>query len=164
MKSVTCNSWFKVLLTFFVSGLLLNTSLAQQKEDYFFQKLTTFNGLSSNLIQCIFRDSRGYVWIGTANGLNRYDGKNIKVYHHNPNDSASLPRETVRSIVEDKNGILWMGADYGLIEFNPVSEQFKLHLHQAGNPNSLSDDHIPYPYIDSKNNLWVGYRERVTAF
>jgi ligand-binding sensor domain-containing protein/two-component sensor histidine kinase len=164
MKPVTYNSWLIALVTFFVFGLLLNTSLAQQKEDYFFQKLTTFNGLSSNLIQCIFRDSRGYVWIGTANGLNRYDGKNIKVYHHNPNDSASLPRETIRSIVEDKNGILWMGADYGLIEFNPVSEQFKLHLHQPGNPNSLSDDHIPNPYIDSKNNLWVGTGKGLQLF
>jgi ligand-binding sensor domain-containing protein/two-component sensor histidine kinase len=104
------------------------------------------------------------VWIGTTNGLNRYDSKNIKVYHHNPNDSFSLPRETIISIVEDKNGILWIGSDYGLIEFNPVSEKFKLHLHQPGNPNSLSDDHVPNPFIDSKNNLWVGTGEGLQLF
>jgi ligand-binding sensor domain-containing protein len=104
------------------------------------------------------------VWIGTTNGLNRYDSKNIKVYHHNPNDSASLPREDIRQIVEDKVGVLWIGADYGLIEFNPITEQFKLHLHQPGNPNSLSDDHIPVPFIDSKNNLWVGTEKGLQLF
>jgi ligand-binding sensor domain-containing protein len=135
--------------------LLLNTTQAQQNKDYFFQKLTTSNGLSSNFIQSIFRDSRGYVWISTNYGLNRYDGKNIKVYHHDPANPHSLPREDVRTIVEDKYGILWIGADYGLMEFNPLTEQFNLYRHEPGNPKSLNEDHVPSPFIDSHNNLWV---------
>jgi len=153
-----------IFLTLILFVLLLNSTRAQQNRDFFFQKLTTFNGLSSNNIQCIFRDSRGYVWIGTPNGLNRYDGKNIKVYHHDANNSHSLPRESIRQITEDKKGILWLGADYGLIEFNPFTDQFKLYRHEAGNTKSLSEDHIPVPFIDSKNNLWIATEKGMQLF
>jgi ligand-binding sensor domain-containing protein len=136
--------------------LLIFPVHAQKNDEYFFQKITTVNGLSSNFIHCIFRDSRGYVWIGTSNGLNRFDGRNIKTYHHNAADSRSMPRESIRVITEDKDGHLWMGADYGLIEFDPVTEQFQLLRNEPGNPRSLGDDHIPSPFIDSQSNLWVG--------
>jgi ligand-binding sensor domain-containing protein len=165
LKKPAHNSWLIAFLpAFFVLGLLLNTSLAQQNQDYFFHKLTTSNGLSSNFIQNIFRDSRGYVWISTNYGLNRYDGTNIKVYHHDPANPHSLPRDDVRSIAEDREGILWIGADYGLIEFNPVTEQFNLHLHQPGNPKSLCDDHIPSLFIDSRDNLWVSTGHLIQRF
>ena len=145
-----------IFLALVLSVLLINKTQAQQNRDFFFQKLTTFNGLSSNYIQCIFRDSRGYLWIGTPNGLNRYDGRNIKVYHHEANNPHSLPRESIRQITEDKNGILWLGADFGLIEFNPLNEKFNLYRHEAGNSKSLCEDHIPVPFVDSRNNLWIG--------
>ncbi len=158
MKPATRYRWITLLLLLL---LLANNLRAQEDKDYFFQKLSTSNGLSSNYIQSVFQDSRGYIWIGTANGLNRYDGKNIKVYHHDAANPRSLPREDVRRIVEDKDGTLWIGADFGLMEFNPLTEEFKIYRHEPGNP---WDDHIPQPFIDSKNNLWVGTEKGLHLF
>ena len=151
-------------LAFILFVLIIIHAYAQRDNDYFFQRLTTVNGLSSNNIQCIFRDSRGYVWIGTNSGLNRYDGRNIKVYHHDPNNPHSLPSEDIRLIKEDKSGTLWMGAGYGLIEFNTVTEQFNYYIHDANNPGSLASDHIPVPFVDSGNNLWVGTGKGLQLF
>jgi ligand-binding sensor domain-containing protein len=138
---------------------LVKINQAQESNDFFFQKLTTVNGLSSNNIQCLFHDSRGYVWIGTNDGLNRYDGRNIKIYHHDANNPRSIPRDDIRIITEDQNGIIWLGADYGLIELNPLTEQFSYYRHDANNPGSLGQDHLPGPFIDAKNNLWL-YTEK----
>jgi ligand-binding sensor domain-containing protein len=143
-----------IFLTFLALVLMLNTSSAQQNKDYFFQKLTTLNGLSSNYIQSIFRDSRGYVWIGTNYGLNRYDGKRIKVYHHDANDPHSLPREEIKHIVEDKNGILWINEGFGLGYLNPLTDKFNFYRHDPNNSNSLGSGQS-IPFVDSKNNLWV---------
>lgn len=151
-------------LAFIPFVLIITPTQAQQDKEYFFQKLTTVNGLSSNDIQYIFRDSRGYVWISTHFGLNRYDGRNIKVYHHDPNNPHSLPSEDVRMIKEDKDGSLWIGADYGLIEFNPVTEQFCYYVHDVNKPGSLVSDHIPVPIVDSGNNLWVGTEKGLQIF
>ena len=151
---------FLAIGVFMLSGISLK---AQDRQDFFFQKLTTNNGLSSNFIQCIFRDSRGFVWIGTNYGLNRYDGRNIKVYHHDVNNPHSLPKEEIHFITEDKDGIIWLHSNYGLIEFNPVSEQFNVHRHDAGDPKSLISNQAR-PFVDSKNNLWVSTSKGVQLF
>ena len=164
MKSTTGHCLLILLLILGLFFLLAGTLQAQEEKDYFFQKLNTSNGLSSNYIQSVFQDSRGYIWIGTPNGLNRYDGKNIKVYHHDAANPRSLPREDVRRIVEDKEGNLWIGADFGLMEFNPLTEEFKIYRHEPGNPKSLNDDHLPVPFVDSKNNLWVGTEKGLHLF
>ena len=143
-----------VFLIFGLIFLGLGTIHSQQNKDYFFQKLTTFNGLSSNYIQRIFRDSRGYIWISTNYGFNRYDGKNIKVYHHDPVNPNSLPGESIQHITEDKNGNLWINSHNGIAEFNPFTERFKYYRHDANKPNSLGSD-AAVPFSDSKNNLWV---------
>ena len=152
-----------VFLTFGLLILELITTQAQQTNDYFFQKLTTFNGLSSNYIQCIFQDSRGFVWISTNYGLNRYDAKTIKVYHHDPDNPHSLPQEMVSQIAEDKNGILWINGDYGLIELNPLTEQFNYYKNDANDPKSLAGAY-PVPFVDSKNNLWVATAKGLQLF
>jgi ligand-binding sensor domain-containing protein len=158
--------FFKIyfILTFGLPGVHHGITEAQETGDFFFQNLTTAKGLSSNFVQCIFRDSRGFLWIGTNNGLNRYDGQQIRVYHHDPENPFSLPRESIRRITEDQNGNLWLGADYGLIEFNPVTEKFNIYRHEAGNLKSLNNDHIPVPFIDSRNNLWVGTEAGLQLF
>jgi sensor histidine kinase YesM len=144
--------------------LQVNTTRAQQNNDYYFQKLNTLNGLSSDHVQCIFRDSHGYVWIGTNNGFNRYDSRNIKIYHHDADNSHSIPRDDIQHIAADHNGILWLGADYGLIEFNPITEQFNYYCYDANNPKSLKSDHVPIPFVDSKNKLWVSTEKGLFVF
>ncbi len=151
------------LLTFLLlSQFLANNLQAQPNKDYFFQKLTTHNGLSSNFIQCIYRDSRDYVWIGTRYGLNCYDGRNMKVYHHDPANPHSLANESVSRITEDKNGNLWMSAGDCLTEFNPFTEQFTNYSDEAGNLKSAGN--YPQPLVDSKYNLWIGSNKGLQLF
>ena len=74
-----------------------------------FEHLTIEDGLSQNAGLAIFQDSRGYLWIGTQDGLNRYDGYGFKIYKHDPDDLNSLSHNSILSMGEDKNGSLWIG-------------------------------------------------------
>jgi ligand-binding sensor domain-containing protein len=79
-----------------------------------FQEPYSENTLSQNYITCIYQDHRGYLWIGTFNGLNRYDGHKFEHYLHNPKDSLSLINNSINTIYEDKNGNLWIGTQNGI--------------------------------------------------
>lgn len=77
------------------------------------------DGLSNNSINCFIQDKAGYIWIGTDNGLNRYDGYAFKVYKQVPGDTASLAGNTICSLYEDREGYLWVGTDISLHRYNP---------------------------------------------
>ncbi len=162
MKIFSKFPWYFTFISFTFSILWFHNVLAQQPADYFFQKLTTVNGLSSNYIQCIFRDSRGYVWIGTGNGLNRFDGKNIKVYHHDPGNPRSLPHESISQITEDQHENLWILTGSGLCELNTLTDQFTSYRHDSGNPGSVGANAIPY--VDKRHNLWLGSDKGLQLF
>ena len=89
--------------------ILANT---RQKES--FESISSKEGLSSEYITVIFQDSKGYIWIGTSDGLNRYDGKNIKIYNCDINDNNSLSSTYITALAEDVYGNIWIGTDAGL--------------------------------------------------
>ena len=70
--------------------------------------ITDRNGLSQNTIRCMMQDSRGFMWMGTINGLNRYNGKEFVVVHPELPGSSLLPDSRIRYMVEDKNGFIWI--------------------------------------------------------
>src|SRR5678816_3953460 len=74
-----------------------------------FEHLTIENGLSQNAGLAIFQDSKGYLWIGTQDGLNRYDGYTFKIYKHDPEDPGSISHNSILAITEDRDGYLWVG-------------------------------------------------------
>src|SRR5215211_5577709 len=85
-----------------------------------FEHLTIENGLSQNAGLAIFQDSKGYLWIGSQDGLNRYNGFDFKVYKHDPDDSNSISHNSILAITEDKVGYLWIGTwGGGLDRFDP---------------------------------------------
>ena len=79
-----------------------------------FDKLSVTEGLSNDYITTIFQDSKGYMWIGTQDGLNRYDGEVVKTYNADINSSNSLSSTYINVIVEDDFGNIWIGTDNGL--------------------------------------------------
>ncbi|MFT7155185.1 MAG: class 3 adenylate cyclase/ligand-binding sensor domain-containing protein [Parvicella sp.] len=90
-----------------------------------FQSLSIQDGLSQSAINCITQDSLGYIWIGTQDGLNRFDGINFKVYKHQLNNKNCLTNSYVTDLVIDKSGNFWIGTQSGGITFfNPRSNQF----------------------------------------
>ncbi|HOT13513.1 MAG TPA: two-component regulator propeller domain-containing protein [Bacteroidales bacterium] len=106
---------------------LLFISLIKQgfsTEKILFSKLDINAGLSQNHINCIFKDSKGFVWIGTMSGLNRYDGSLFKIFRNDANDSASIIDNFIISITEDNFGCLWILTRLGYNIYNPVDESF----------------------------------------
>ena len=94
----------------FVLVFLTSTSFSQNNTS--FEKFSTEQGLSQNSIMRILQDSRGFLWICTINGLNRYDGYQFKIFRNIPGDSTSLSNNKILSICEDKSGNIWIGT-YG---------------------------------------------------
>jgi PAS domain S-box-containing protein len=122
-----------------------------------FEHLTIEDGLSQNAGLAIFQDSRGFLWVGSQDGLNRYDGYTFKVFKHDPDDPNSISHNSILSITEDNEGYLWVGTwGGGLNRFDPVTETFVRYRHDPEELSSLSNDVVTSIKEDSRGVLWVG--------
>ncbi|MFZ1728487.1 MAG: SpoIIE family protein phosphatase [Bacteroidota bacterium] len=122
-------------------------------------RLGISNGLSQGMVFCMFQDSRGFMWFGTKEGLNRYDGHHFRVYRNIPGDTTSLADNYVYAITEDRRGRLWIGTGTGLVLFEPARERFtSLPLAVEGSeiPNLCVDD----VELDGKERLWISIRHQ----
>lgn len=107
---------------------LLLFSVLTYSETYNFSRLDNTNGLSNNQIECVFKDSRGFIWFGTNFGLNRYDGYHVKVYQSVRNDSNSLSQNAIPDIQEDMNGNLWIRGTLNYVVLDVRKEKFHRNL------------------------------------
>lgn len=112
--------------------------------------------MSGNQINCLYRDHRGFLWIGTQNGLNEYDGRHITIYRHNRFDSTSLVNSNILSITEDDSGYLWLGTINGISKFNPYNHKSLNFTHDDNDPNSLNDNFKCKVYFDRNGTCWIG--------
>ena len=117
------------------------------------QYFTTEEGLPQNTVDCIFRDSRGYMWFATWNGLCRFDGYNYRVFKSDNAHKGGLPGNFVRSISEDQAGQLWIGTDQGLAVYNLHGEKF---LPNSQLPKALQKVSINVIQSDQKGDIWIG--------
>ncbi|TSA35437.1 MAG: response regulator [Porphyromonadaceae bacterium] len=141
------------LLLFFI--YIFATSLSAQKvSDFYdikFRKLSTDDILPSNIIAGVVQDKNGFIWIGTSNGLARYDGVKVKLFQNIQSDSTSLPNNLIKDIQIDSNGILWLGTANGMVKFDPSREKFT-DLHQHANLSKLRGYYARI-YLDDKARL-----------
>ena len=123
-------------------------------KDIRFSHLSTEQGLSQSRVDHMLQDRRGFIWIGTYNGLNCYDGYRFKIYKPDPNNPNSLGGLFVSALFEDRSGILWIGTDQGLNRFDPVTERFTQFRADPDNPDGLSGfpEHITQ---DRDGTLWL---------
>lgn len=122
-----------------------------------FEHISLEQGLSQSVINIIFQDSKGFLWIGTEDGLNRYDGYSFKVYKPEEENETSLSNRWITSIVEDNDGYIWIGTRQGgLNRFDPRSGLFTAFKHDPTNKNSLSNNRINSLFVGENNTLWVG--------
>lgn len=111
-------------LFFLVFVLIYHISAMGTPSNIRFRSLQTQNGLSNNDVNCIFKDSHGFIWIGTASGLNRYDGYTVKIFHSQRPDSTALRDNYVQNIQEDSEGNLWICAGDSYSVYHPKNERF----------------------------------------
>lgn len=91
---------------------------------YYFRHYQVEHGLSNNAVLCSTQDHMGFMWFGTKDGLNRFDGNSFKVFHSDPDSPNGLGSNFIRALFVDKSGIVWAGTDRGIFLFDPVTEQF----------------------------------------
>jgi signal transduction histidine kinase/ligand-binding sensor domain-containing protein/DNA-binding response OmpR family regulator len=152
LKAFKANHFF--LLAMLVLGVIFNTSYGQPFGPSP-QHLTVEEGLSHNWVRSIIKDHQGFMWFGTFNGLNRYDGKNFKIYRVNTGNNLS--DNFIESLAEDKDGNIWVGTfSGGLNLFNRQTEQFTTFRNDPGNPSSISGNKIYAIYPDQEKRLWIG--------
>jgi PAS domain S-box-containing protein len=124
-----------------------------------FHHLTTSDGLSHSDARTFHQDGRGFLWIGTADGLNRYDGYRFRVFRHDPADPGSMGPGAITAIAEDGTGQLWIGLlAGGVSRFDPRSETFRRYRHDPADPRSLGADAVTALAFDPSGRLWVGTR------
>ncbi|MBI9039108.1 MAG: histidine kinase [Bacteroidales bacterium] len=150
----------------FVSSFVFVTHIfSQELDNVTFNRITTENvkiekGLSQNSVFCILQDKLGYIWFGTWDGLNKYDGYKFYVY----NKTNGLSGQTINALYEDKKGIIWIGTDKGLNKFNRKKQKFTHYLHNEENPQSIVDDNITTIAEDNDENLWIGTSHGLSKF
>ncbi|MDP4264004.1 MAG: two-component regulator propeller domain-containing protein, partial [Bacteroidota bacterium] len=145
--------FFRVLNILLLSGLSWQYAFAQYAniEDLKFENYTPRNGLPSDYIETITQDKYGFIWLGTHNGLFRFDGLQFKTYVHNNADSFSLPDNDSKDILGDSTGKVWIASRKGLFYYNYAQDNFiKIPWLSPGQPINWAS----YPVLDHENNLW----------
>ena len=142
-----------LVLSFIFLGLHLSFS---QNKTVIFNHLSVKNGLSQNGVRTIFKDSKGYMWFGTRDGLNKYDGYSFKIYRHNDQDSTSISSNHISDIEEDSNGVLWIGTNNGLNSFDPNNENFTTYKNNPSDNNSISNNEIFSVLVTKNDAVWTG--------
>ncbi|MBU2491577.1 MAG: SpoIIE family protein phosphatase [Bacteroidetes bacterium] len=147
------NKLLSITIVLIAQYLAFNSPIYAQ-ENFVFENFSIPQGLSNPNINCIYEDKFGFLWLGTNDGLNRYDGYEFKVYKNNPSDSTSLPGNTITAINEDKNGNLWIGGFNVMVKYIREKDNFeKVNFNKGNNLNLPNIDNL---FIDSKNRIWLG--------
>ncbi|EHQ31190.1 hybrid sensor histidine kinase/response regulator transcription factor [Mucilaginibacter paludis] len=120
-----------------------------------FKHISIEQGLSNSTIEVIFQDSRGFMWFGTRDGLNRYDGNSITVYRNNLKDTTSISDNYISCIYEDRYHNLWIGTINGLNSYNSDRNNFIRYKHSGSNVNSISSNNITGISRDNHDGLWI---------
>ncbi|MCU7555366.1 diguanylate cyclase [Alteromonas sp. ASW11-19] len=122
-----------------------------------FQKLNIEQGLSQEVVQSIYQDEEGYLWFGTQEGLNRYDGYNFEVFNQEYGNENALPEDWIFDIQEDASGNLWVATDGGGVAmFDEPEHAFIAYQHDSDDPHSLSSNTVRVLFLDSSGRFWIG--------
>ena len=141
MKSAMCARyvrfpWWPLLLVVWIFPV----STVEAQFSYLrFETLSLEHGLSQTSVRAIHQDRHGFMWFGTEDGLNRYDGYTFTVFKPVPGDAGSLSSSFVRAILEDPDGTLWIGTNGGgFNKYDPSTERFRRFLADPGAGNALA--------------------------
>ncbi|MBS7566763.1 response regulator [Mucilaginibacter sp. Bleaf8] len=127
--------------------LIMLSGAAGFTQSLYFKHFTTNDGLSHNTVTSIFQDKKGFLWIGTKGGLNRFDGSTFRRFKNKHQEFGNIGDDLIQCICEDVYGNLWLGTGRGLLKFNPETEDFEeLNTTASGNISSI--------VTDGKQSIW----------
>ena len=135
---------------------LLFSFLTYAQQNIEFIHITAEQGLSQNDINSICQDNKGFIWLSSHDGLNKYDGYSFKTYRPDPENENSIPSNLIHDIIPDNDGFIWMvNTNMGISRFNPADETVERFISDSKNENSLSTNIVSSLYVDPQNRLWV---------
>jgi ligand-binding sensor domain-containing protein/two-component sensor histidine kinase len=144
----------------FLLWYLFSVLLFAQEKNIKFKRISIEDGLSQSIVEAIIQDHQGFMWFGTEDGLNRYDGYTFTVFKHDPDDTNSISNNNIWCLYEDSKNFLWIGTyTGGLNRYDPHSETFERYLYDPLNPNSISSNKIRSITEDFNGNIWIGTRD-----
>ncbi|HPD96506.1 MAG TPA: two-component regulator propeller domain-containing protein [Tenuifilaceae bacterium] len=120
-----------------------------------FKNIGVEDGLTSSEVNALFQDKKGFIWIGTEDGLYRYDGYEMIAFKTIPNDSTSISSNEITCIISDTKDRLWIGTTNGLNLYNSENEKFTRFVHQVSQPNSIRNSHVLKLYPAKNGCVWV---------
>ncbi|HEY9002414.1 MAG TPA: two-component regulator propeller domain-containing protein [Mucilaginibacter sp.] len=136
--------------------LVVSTFAFAQNQQLHFTHFGTAEGLSELNPNCLLQDSRGFIWIGTADGLNRYDGYKFKIFRYDAKDNTSIGNNYVQDIIEDKQGNIWVATvGGGLNKFDRNTNRFHRYLHNEKDKSSISSNFVSKVALDKSGKIWV---------
>ncbi|TQV89725.1 hybrid sensor histidine kinase/response regulator transcription factor [Aliikangiella coralliicola] len=129
------------------------------KNDFRFQKLPHSDSLSHIVIRDIIQDKKGFIWIATSDGLNRYDGNSNKTYRPSQQRTNSISHFYISNLIVDNRGALWVGTEKGLNQYNAELDNFEIAQDKLNREVSLDKVAVSKIYEDSSHRLWIGTRK-----
>ena len=138
-------------------GAAEHTRLADHR-NLIFDRLGTQEGLSQAAVSAIAQDQDGFIWVGSQEGLNRFDGYHFETYYHRPADPASLSHDSIWDLLSDTQGNLWVGTDAGLNRYNATNNEFESVALDPPSGAASGEDRgaIHVLFEDSSGRIWIG--------
>jgi signal transduction histidine kinase/DNA-binding response OmpR family regulator/streptogramin lyase len=151
---------FTIILLIFVPALVYS-----QPQQLQFEHITTKDGLSNNGIRCIIQDRQGFMWFGTEQGLNKFDGYNFTAYTYIPEDTNGISAAgRITCVFEDSKGFIWIGTGACLNKFDPLTEKFSHYFHDDKREESLSNSGVRCILEDRYGYIWIGTDNGLNQF
>ncbi len=144
----------KLLAALLILTAVTSLPVAAQ-QPVLFQGLPPAIQLSQSTVNAVIRDSTGFIWFGTEDGLDRYDGYRIKTYKQTFGDPHSLSNSSVWTLFVDSRGLMWIGTFNGLNVFDDHNDTFTSFRNDPDDPHSLSNNYIRAITEDNDHNLWI---------
>ena len=116
-------------------------------QSYYFRHIQVENGLSNNAVICCVQDKKGFLWFGTKDGLDRFDGYSFKIFRNNPDETSSIGSNFIHTLYVDPSGIMWVGTEKGLYKYDATTESF------SWLPAPFSEQ-VTDIKMDARGNLW----------
>lgn len=146
----------KIVFISLLISIITDQSFAQQAKINF-EQIGLRQGLSQSTVNAIVQDAQGFMWFGTQDGLNRYDGYSIKVFKHNHADLNSLSDDRINCLLSDSMGDLWIGTSTGGVNRYVVAEnKFYRYTYNYNDSITISNNTISCLFEDSDQNIWIG--------
>ena len=154
----------KRILLIVISLIIISSHLFAQNPKIRFEKISINDGLSQNTVLSICQDKSGFLWFATYDGLNRYDGKEFRVFRSVAGDSTSIVHNLIRRLYEDNQGNLWIGTEGGISVYNPATECFTNYVHDPNDPASIPSNRQRGFVQNSSDKLWIATEGGVCCY